>query len=559
MDHIFFEITLVVVVAAILAILFRYLKQPPILAYILTGVILGPLAIIYLQSQEILRSLSEIGITLLLFMLGLELRFSELRAVGKISIITGIGQIVFTTLVGFVIATLLGFSQTAAFYIAIALTFSSTIIIVKLLSDKKDLNSLYGKISVGFLLVQDFVAILALIFLSGFAAGDGVSAYSFLIVILKAVVIFGWVIFLSRKFLPVITNRLARSEETLFLFSIAWAFGIAALVASPLIGFSIEIGGFLAGLALANTYESYQITTRIRPLRDFFIIIFFVMIGMGLSISSISEILIPGILFSLFVLIGNPLIVMTILGLLGYRKRTGFLAGLTVAQISEFSLIIMFMGARLGHISDQDVALITFVGAITFILSTYMIINGNKLYRLLSPYLDIFERENIHEKNVKSRDYKNHIVLIGARRMGSGILEALIGNSEDVVVVDFNPDIIQRLKEEGIESYFGDIADLEIQDLVALSDARLVISTVSDMEDNLLLLQSLKKLKKKPKVVMLALEKFEAKILYENGADYVVVPHIAGGHHLAKILVDQNHMELIEKYRIKEEKYLSDD
>jgi len=558
-DHIFFEITLVVVVAAILAILFRYLKQPPILAYILTGVILGPLAIIYLQSQEILRSLSEIGITLLLFMLGLELRFSELRAVGKISIITGIGQIVFTTLVGFVIATLLGFSQTAAFYIAIALTFSSTIIIVKLLSDKKDLNSLYGKISVGFLLVQDFVAILALIFLSGFAAGDGVSAYSFLIVILKAVVIFGWVIFLSRKFLPVITNRLARSEETLFLFSIAWAFGIAALVASPLIGFSIEIGGFLAGLALANTYESYQITTRIRPLRDFFIIIFFVMIGMGLSISSISEILIPGILFSLFVLIGNPLIVMTILGLLGYRKRTGFLAGLTVAQISEFSLIIMFMGARLGHISDQDVALITFVGAITFILSTYMIINGNKLYRLLSPYLDIFERENIHEKNVKSRDYKNHIVLIGARRMGSGILEALIGNSEDVVVVDFNPDIIQRLKEEGIESYFGDIADLEIQDLVALSDARLVISTVSDMEDNLLLLQSLKKLKKKPKVVMLALEKFEAKILYENGADYVVVPHIAGGHHLAKILVDQNHMELIEKYRIKEEKYLSDD
>ena len=559
MDHIFFEITLVVVVAAILAILFRYLKQPPILAYILTGVILGPLAIIYLQSQEILRSLSEIGITLLLFMLGLELRFSELRAVGKISIITGIGQIVFTTLVGFVIATLLGFSQTAAFYIAIALTFSSTIIIVKLLSDKKDLNSLYGKISVGFLLVQDFVAILALIFLSGFAAGDGVSAYSFLIVILKAVVIFGWVIFLSRKFLPVITNRLARSEETLFLFSIAWAFGIAALVASPLIGFSIEIGGFLAGLALANTYESYQITTRIRPLRDFFIIIFFVMIGMGLSISSISEILIPGILFSLFVLIGNPLIVMTILGLLGYRKRTGFLAGLTVAQISEFSLIIMFMGARLGHISDQDVALITFVGAITFILSTYMIINGNKLYRLLSPYLDIFERENIHEKNVKSRDYKNHIVLIGARRMGSGILEALIGNSEDVVVVDFNPDIIQRLKEEGIESYFGDIADLEIQDLVALSDARLVISTVSDMEDNLLLLQSLKRLKKKPKVVMLALEKFEAKILYENGADYVVVPHIAGGHHLAKILVDQNHMELIEKYRIKEEKYLSDD
>ena len=557
MGSFYTDLTIVISLAAFTTIVFRLLKQPPILAYILTGIILGPLTLIHINDAEAMRSLAEIGITLLLFMLGLELRFSELKSVGKISIITGIGQIVFTTVIGFLIATFLGFSPIASFYIAIALTFSSTIIIVKLLSDKRDLNSLYGKISVGFLLVQDFVAIIALIFLSGFSTGNNVSYNDFLIIILKAVVLFGWVILLSKKLLPYLINKIAHSSETLFLFSLAWAFGIAAVVSSPAIGFSIEIGGFLAGLALANSYESYQIITKIRPLRDFFITIFFVTLGMGLLISDFSTILIPGIILSLFVLIGNPLIVMILMGLLGYKKRTGFLAGLTVAQISEFSLIVMFMGNRIGHVSDQHVALITFVGAITFVISTYMILNGNLLYKILSPYLGIFEREGVREKNLKTKDFKNHVVLVGVRRMGEGILEALLKNKEDVVVVDFDPDIIERLKEERVESFFGDIADSEIQELASLDKARLVISTVSDIEDNLILLQSLRNIKKKPKIVMLALEKHEAQELYSQGADYVVVPHIAGGHHLAKILVDERHMELIEKYAAREKSYIA--
>lgn len=557
MGNFFIELTVIISLAAVLSIIFRILKQPPILAYILTGVLLGPFALINVSDGEILRSLAEIGITLLLFMLGLELRFSELKSVGKVSVLTGLGQIIFTTAIGYVLAILLGFSPIAAIYIAIALTFSSTIIIVKLLSDKKDLNSLYGKISVGFLLVQDFVAIIALIFLSGFTNGQSVSVLDFSLLILKAVVLFGWVIVLSRTVLPYLINKIAHSSEILFLFSLAWAFGVAAVVSSPYVGFSIEIGGFLAGLALANSIESYQISTKIRPLRDFFITIFFVTVGMGLVITNVGVILIPGIILSLFVLIGNPVIVMVIMGILGYRKRTGFLAGLTVAQISEFSLIVVYMGNRIGHISDQDVALITFVGAVTFVISTYMIINGDRLYKWLSPYLDIFERDGIREKNVKSKDFKNHVILIGARRMGSGVLEALVKNEEDLVVVDFDPDVVEKLKKDGIESYFGDITDLEIQELAALEHARIVISTVSDVEDNLLLLSALKQFKKRPKVIMLALEKEDAKELYENGADYVIVPHIAGGHHLAKILEEEDHMKLIEEYANKEKAYIS--
>lgn len=552
MGGLYTELTIIICLAALLSILFRFLKQPPILAYIIVGVILGPLGIIHIQGGEVMKSLAEVGITLLLFMLGLELRFSELKSVGKISLITGIGQIVFTTAIGFIIASLLGFSNVTALYLSVALTFSSTIIIVKLLSDKRDLNSLYGKISVGFLLVQDFVAIIALILLSGFTSGGALDPKDFILVILKAVVLFGWVILLSRKALPYILDKIALSSETLFLFSLAWAFGIAAIMSSPMVGFSIEIGGFLAGLALANSYESYQIVTKIRPLRDFFITIFFVTLGMGLLIADFQSILIPGIIFSLFVLIGNPLIVMILMGIFGYKKRTGFMAGLTVAQISEFSLIVMFMGNRIGHISDQNIALITFVGAVTFVSSTYMIINSNTLYRILSPYLGIFERKNVREKVLKDKEFKNHVILIGGKRMGESILNALIKNKDTVVVLDFDPDIINSLKNKGIDCFFGDIADPEIQELVNLDKSKLIISTISDVDDNISLLRSIRKIKNKPKIIMQTLEKESAKSLYKEGADYVVLPHVAGGHHLAKILVDDRHLEIIEEYKKKE-------
>ena len=215
------------------------------------------------------------------------------------------------------------------------------------------------------------------------------------------------------------------------------------------------------------------------------------------------------------------------------------------------------MGARIGHISEQNVALITFVGAVTFVVSTYMIMNGNKLYKIFSPYIDIFERDGAKEKNVKSKNFKDHVILIGARKMGGGILETLIRNEEDLVVVDFDPDVIDKLKTDGIESYFGDITDLEIQELAALEHARIVISTISDLEDNLHLLTVLSSLKKRPKIVMLAIEKQDAKKLYDEGADYVIIPHIAGGNHLAKILGDKDHLRLIEEYASKEKDYIS--
>src|SRR3972149_501049 len=240
-DNLFY-FSLILIVASVIAYFVRLIKQPLILAYIFTGIILSQF-LAGSSSIETIRFFSELGIAFLLFLVGIELSFKDVKHVGRTSLITGIGQIIFTFIIGYLITKyLLNFSVIESVYISIALTFSSTIIIVKLLSEKQDLQSLYGRISVGFLLVQDFVAIVALIFLSGFTGGGPFSLLEFFTIILKAVVLFGWVILLSWHFLPYLINKISHSPETLFLFSIAWAFGLSDLVTSPLIGFSIEIG-----------------------------------------------------------------------------------------------------------------------------------------------------------------------------------------------------------------------------------------------------------------------------------------------------------------------------
>ncbi len=557
MESIFLELTVVIFLAAVLSIIFRFLKQPSILAFIVTGVIVGPVGLFNFHSHELMQSLASIGITLLLFMIGLELNIKELKSVGKVALLAGVGQMFFTSVAGFGISMLLGFSALTSIYIGIALAFSSTILIIKLLSDKRDIKSLYGKITIGILLVQDLIAILILILLSTFSgvAGTSINFFEIIIALLKVIVLFGWVIFLSKNILPRILNVIARSSESLFLFSLAWVFGIAALVSSPIIGFSIEIGGLLAGIALASSIESFQIITKIKPLRDFFITIFFVTLGMDLAFNNISQILVSVSVFSIFVLLISPIIIMIILGLLKYKKRTSFMAGVTLAQISEFSLIMLYLGNKIGHISEEVLSIITFVGVVTFVISTYFITNSNYIYKFLLPILGIFERKNINDQK-EPEELKNHTILIGANRMGEGILNALIKKNAKFVVVDFDPDIIEKLNKKKIKTFFGDISDPEIAQAVNVEKADLIISTASDPEDNLLLLKSIKKFKD-VKVIVAAFDKRDARDFYKAGADYVIMPHIAGGNHLANILVADDHLKLIEEHKEKEKVYIS--
>lgn len=541
-------------ISAILSIILKQFKQPSVLAYIFTGIILGSFFVLSKEEKESIHFLSELGVTLLLFLLGLELRLGELKNVGKVAVITGVGQIVFTTTIGVLINLLLGFNFIASFYIAFGITFSSTIVIVKLLSDKKELNTLHGRISIGFLLVQDFFAILALVLLTSFSIGESPSFFDVISILLKAFFLFYFIIALSQTIIPWIVSKISNNHEILFISSLAWVFSIAFVVSSPFIGFSIEIGGFLAGLALSNSLESTQIVSKVKSLRDFFIVIFFVSLGAGMQFAQIIEVIFPAIVLSIFILIGNPLIVMIIMGLLGFKSRTSFMAGLTVAQISEFSIILLYLGQKLGHVGSAEVSMVTMVGIITFTISTYMILNSRNLYNSLKNFLKIFEKTTYlnnedkygeysivsHSKvnNINNKQKIFDIVLIGAHRMGQIILEQISNYKDKILVIDFNPDVVKSLGKKGFNVLFGDIADNEIQEKANLYSAKLIVSTVPDFEDNLILANYLRNRDTGCKLFVTAHDSTSAEQLKKLGVDRIIMPYAFTGKYLGRSIVN---------------------
>lgn len=537
---IFLEITIVICLAAILGLIFKLFKQPLILAYILAGIIVGPFGQLQFGSQGELHTLAQLGVALLLFMLGLELKVAEFRSTSGIAFVSGIAQIAITSLIGYLLAILVGFSSLDSLYIALALTFSSTIIVVKLLSDKKDIASLYGKIAVGMLLVQDFVAICILMFLSVFSASPA-NGFPFgqEWFVMKALFLVGLVFLLSKYVFPRILTMLAPSSELLFLVGLAWAFGFSGFVQS--LGFTIEIGGFLAGVALANSSQNFQIVARVRSLRDFFITIFFVMLGAQMTFGSIEHLLVPAIVFTAFVLAGKPLIITVILGFLGYRKRTSFFTGLSFSQISEFSFIIVLLGLTVGHVSKDVGSLITLVGIVTFALSTFLILKSNGLYARTKKYLSFLEKKDLREESNRNRQLeglKDHVVLVGANRMGKSILDALREEGEKILVIDFDPHVTQSLRDTEVFGLLGDISDVDIQERGMLKSAKLIISTVPDLEDNMILIGAVSQPNNAIKVIVIARDPLEAHELYRAGAYYVVTPHVLSGKHLAKMIKD---------------------
>lgn len=549
MENIFFELTFVLIAAGAIAYILHFFKQPSIIAYIITGLLIGPLALYKLHHGEVLHGLAEIGITLLLFMVGLDLDISQLKRIGKAAVIAGVGQVIFTASIGFGIATFLGLDTIPALYVAIALTFSSTIIVVKLLSEKRDMQSLYGKLAVGIFLVQDIAAIFILILLAGITGNDGIGSIggsgitqSIILTLAKAFMIGVVVVALSRTVFPRLMRSLLKSDELLLLFSLAWALGLAAFFTSPLIGFNAAIGGFVAGLALANTGAHHQISGRIKPLRDFFIVIFFIVLGSQLVIGNIHEAIWPAIILALFVLIGNPVIVTIILGLMGYKLRTSFMTGVTVAQISEFSLILMALGLAAGHVNQTDATIVTMVGIATIGISSYGILYSNKLYEwLMKATFGLLERRSKQsgkdQEHLGDVVFNKHIVVVGANRLGRHLVERLAKHKdEQFIIVDFNPDVISHFRNQKLAAVCGDITDPYIQEVAALSSARLIIATIPDFHDTMALLEAIKTFKKKPKIIVAGGDESEAIELYHAGADYVLLPHFVGGTHLTEII-----------------------
>lgn len=389
----FFELTALLVLAAFIGFIGLILKQPLIVSFIVVGVLAGPSVFGIVQSYENIQLLAELGIAVLLFLVGLKLDLHLIRTLGPVALATGLGQVFFTSVVGFLIGLMMGLDMITASYVAVALTFSSTIIIVKLLSDKKEVESLHGRIAVGFLIVQDLVVVIAMIVLSSLGIGEnrGEALSHIFYVILYGLMMLGFVLLFVRYVANRLVARITHSQELLILFAISWAALLAAI--GSYFGLSKELGGLLAGISLASTPYREMIVSRLASLRDFLLLFFFIALGSHLDLGLLGTQIVPAVIFSLFVLIGNPLIVMAIMGYMGYRKRTGFLAGLTVAQISEFSLIFMTMGLTLGHVSAESLGLVTLVGLITISMSVYMITYSHQLYSMLEHTLQRFERK----------------------------------------------------------------------------------------------------------------------------------------------------------------------
>jgi Kef-type K+ transport system membrane component KefB len=544
MIDILYGLSIVLCVAAIAGYFFKLLGQPTVLAYLVTGLAIPLFGIFDVgTNQETLNFFSDLGIMFLLFLVGLEMNYTSLRQVGRDGVFLGVGQLFISFLIGFFLVKLFGFTGLEAFYASTALALSSTVIVIGLLAEKKDLNSLYGKLAIGLLLTQDFFVILLLIVLSGFGGVAGASFSGWqnfggaLFAILKGIAFATLLFLLGRRMVPRFFEHIARSNELVFVASLAWLF--AAVSISKLLGFSVEIGGFLAGLALANSYEHHQVANRVRPLRDFFLISFFVLLGSRLGISSATSLWLPIVCLSLFVVVGTTIIVMGLMAFLGYRKRTSFFTGLSVAQVSEFSFVLMTIALGLGHIGESLFTLVTVTGIITIITSAYLIGHADWLFSVLSPYLSFFERSRPKEV-LHYGGAQHEIVLIGFHRTGQAFAAAF-PDKENLLIIDEDPGLISEWKRAGYHYLFGDMNDEAIQESGAFQDARFIISTCPDVESNVLFLKQMKgsrvqgaeTTRHRPALIVRARTGLEAKRLYQAGADYVFLPHASIGRHLA--------------------------
>ncbi len=543
-SDIFSEIAALLFLAALFGAIGLRLKQPLIVSFIALGIFVGPSGLELVSANSQVDLLAKLGIALLLFVVGLKLDMHIIRTTGPVALATGLGQVIFTSVIGYLIAIALGMSPVAAVYVAVALTFSSTIIIVKLLSDKREVDALHGRIALGFLIVQDIVVVLVMIGLTAFGQGGDFNSLQqeALRVLLNGSAFLLVIGLLMRYALSGILRLLARSQELLILFAIAWAVSLATI--GVLLGFSKEVGAFLAGVSIASSPFKNLIAARMVGLRDFLLLFFFIDLGAQMDLTLISEQLQPALILSAFVLLGNPLIVMVIMGFLGYRKRTGFLAGLTVAQISEFSLILGSLGVKLGHISPQTLGIITLVGLVTISASTYMIIYSHTLYEKLAPWLTVFERKIAHKElqqdNIAA-DSMADVILIGLGRFGSGIADILRANNYRVYGIDFNPELVISGDATDHPVHYGDAEDPEFIASLPLAQVKWIISTADDPHVSLALLHGLRGQHFQGQIALTAHHQAIADRLKQAGADLVLIPYFDAGKGAAMQIMELDH------------------
>ncbi|MBI2137132.1 cation:proton antiporter [Candidatus Woesearchaeota archaeon] len=526
MDNLLFDVGIVIIAAALLAYVARLLRQPMVLGYIIAGFVIGPAVLGFISSSVTISALSELGIAFLLFIVGLEIDFKVIRRSGLRAAGVGVFQVVCSAVLGFALARLFGFSVIESLYVGAALTFGSTMVVVKLLSDGGVLDTLQGRLALGVLLVQDVAAIFVLALLPNFA---GFSVGSVGLSVAKGFVILAVAIVASRFLLPVFFRISASSTELLFLSAVSWLFGFAFF--AEFLGYSLAVGAFVAGVTLASSHYRVEVVSRVKSLRDFFATVFFVSLGMQLAVPSLGGVPLVGVVaFALFVIVANPLMVALLASFFGYNSKVSVMSGLYLGQVSEFSLILSSVGVSLGHIGGDVAAVIAVVAALTITSTTYVIRYDEAVYRFLRRVFHLRVRESADSVQDKRHD----VVLCGYNRIGYSIAKKLKELGRSFVVVDFNPDIVARLKRQGVQCVYGDVGDVELLKRLGIPAASLVISTVPGVYENELVIREARK---GDAVAIVTSNHIDAALrFYDAGADYVIMPHFLGGEHVALLL-----------------------
>lgn len=478
----------IIVIAAVLFLLIgARLRVPPIIAYIAAGLVLGP-ATGLLEATDSLELLAEMGIVLLLFLVGMELSLDKIRDVGRVAVVAGLGQIGFTAGGGFLLAILLDFDVIPAMVMAFALTISSTVVVVKILTQKGEIESLYGRIAVGIFLVQDLVVILALTLLTGLGEPGSLSASTVLSGIGQAVagmlVLLAVALLSARYLLPRLFAWIAPSAEGILIWSLAWCFLLVAC--AELFHLSVEIGGFLAGISLAQLPYNHDLRRRVRPLMNFFVMVFFVSLGVQMEMGTALGHWRAVLALSAFVLVGKPLIFMWLIARGGYGERTAFLTSVTVAQISEFSFVFAALALSNGLIDETVLSVIGMVGLVTIAGSVYLILYNRELYGIMSSLglLRIFGAGEEKAGEGAEDQLHDHVIVVGQNALGRRIVHGLLDQGEVVVAIDTD-----RGKLEGLpcRTVLGNVDHLSVLEEASFQRARLLVSALQIENTNALL------------------------------------------------------------------------
>ncbi len=535
-EQVFISLSIVIGIVLLSIGLMKVLKQPMIIWYIIAGTAISLFIPSLLQSNTAFQSFGNLWIALLLFIVGMELNPTIIKDLGRTSLIAGCFQVVITWVIGYIVATLLWFAMMTSIFLAVGFAFSSTIVVLKLLGDRDEIESTYGRLSIGILIVQDLLVMLLILWMATFQSIEQTASWLVIISLIGKVI--GLAIglyFLSKYFIPMITKKIAESQEYLFLFSIGRCFILWAVFYR--LGFGIEIGTLIAGITLANSSYRFEITSRIKPLRDFFIVIFFVLLGSHVNFWTTNRaLMIPVVIFSLFVLIGKPIITMITLGFLGHTRKNNFLTWISLGQISEFSFLIVGMWITSWYITDTTIlSMITLVGLITIAGSSYSVIYGEKFYHFFKPVLRILPWVwNKEYKKINKKEYE--ITLFWYGRFGSNLYNMLHKTHKNILVIDENPGIISHLQKNKIPCIYGDMSDIDFLEELNFKKNKMIISTIKTFDENMVLLKTIKQNNPELIIVLVCNHIHEALKLYEQGADSVILPHYIGIDHTSLML-----------------------